>query len=126
MFFNRQCNRNTIEPVRGKHDLRRTRRSFGVTTMKHVLSSSGIKQKPIAREIMILLVAITLGTAVMTNAMAAGPISGGGGGGGHGGGGGFGGGGGGGGHGGGGFGGGGGGGGHGGGQGSGGGLGGGH
>jgi hypothetical protein len=56
--------------------------------MKHILLSTGIKQKPIAREIMILLVAITLGTVLATNAMAAGPI-GGGGGGGHGGGGGF-------------------------------------
>ena len=56
--------------------------------MKHILLSTGIKQKPIAREIMILLVAITLGTVLGTNAMAAGPI-GGGGGGGHGGGGGF-------------------------------------
>ena len=46
-----------------------------------------IKQKPIARETMILLAAITLGIAVETNALAAGHGSGGGGG--HGGGGGF-------------------------------------
>jgi hypothetical protein len=38
--------------------------------MKHVLLSTGIKQKPIAREIMILLVAITFGAAVVTNARA--------------------------------------------------------
>ncbi len=67
--------------------------------MKYVPLSTGIKQKPIARELMILLVAITLGTALGTNAFAAGPIGGGGGhggaggfgggGGGHGGGGGF-------------------------------------
>jgi hypothetical protein len=66
-----------------------TNRSHGVTTMKHVLLSTGSKQKPIAREIMILLVAITLGAAVETNALAAGTIGGGGGGGGHGGGGGL-------------------------------------
>jgi hypothetical protein len=64
--------------------------------MKHVLLSTGTKQRPIAREIVILLVAITLGAAGVTNALAAehgggggGGHGGGGGGGGHGGGGGF-------------------------------------
>ena len=51
--------------------------------MKHVLLSTGIKQKSIARRTMILLAVITLGMAAGTNAMAAGHGGGGGFGGGH-------------------------------------------
>jgi hypothetical protein len=56
---------------------------YGVTTMKHVLLSTGIGQKSTASRTMILLTVITLGMAAGTNAMAAGHGGGGGFGGGH-------------------------------------------